>query len=152
MLLPLAAPLLLQCKIAFIQMNVLEKLENNRLQSIRIPLEEASWKQEGKEILINARLFDVRSYTRDGDQLIVTGIFDDDEMAVEKEVDQFWQQQPSRKGILLVKSFEVLSNMLLQHLYHRIPVNSALHQIHFRKHIDILQEVFIKIPSPPPQS
>jgi hypothetical protein len=62
-----------------IQQQVKEKMEAVTVQTISIPLTEAQWVKEGKEILIEGKLFDIKSYSISGDNIILNGLFDNEE-------------------------------------------------------------------------
>lgn len=77
------------CSIIFLQVQQwdLKKTAEHRLahslqQTISIPLHQLHWEEEGKELLIEGRLFDVATISYKGDHAIVTGIFDDAETRI----------------------------------------------------------------------
>ena len=59
-----------------IQFNVHEALEEGSLQTITINQSDITWTRQEKELLLNGKLFDVKNFSRSGDYLTVTGIFD----------------------------------------------------------------------------
>ncbi len=73
---------LLQQKVQ--QHHMLEKLENASLQSISINKADIIWVKENKEVLIEGKLFDIKSYAILNDKIILTGLFDKDEDAIKK--------------------------------------------------------------------
>jgi len=46
-------------------------------------LKKIEWIKKGKEIMVNGKLFDVKKIVKENGQLIVTGLFDDEETAIE---------------------------------------------------------------------
>jgi hypothetical protein len=56
-----------------------QKLASQELVSLEIPGTALVWMEEGKELLIEGRMFDVRSIRYAGDRCLLTGLFDDDE-------------------------------------------------------------------------
>lgn len=85
--LPLIALILLPClyclyfqvKHQMIRWEMKEKLEQEALQTIVIPANEFKWYDEGNEIVLGGKMFDVKSVTQQNGSYIVTGLFDDDE-------------------------------------------------------------------------
>jgi len=61
-----------------------EKLEYASLQTIAIKRSEFKWVKKDKEIVIDGQLFDVESIVINLHEIIVTGLFDDDENKLEK--------------------------------------------------------------------
>jgi hypothetical protein len=53
-----------------------EKLESEQLQTLIIPIKNFRWYEEGREIVFEGMMFDVRSVTKQGDNYVVTGLFD----------------------------------------------------------------------------
>jgi hypothetical protein len=66
------------------QHHMLEKLENASLQNISINKADLVWVKKNKEVLIDGKLFDVKSYSTINDKIILTGLFDKDEDAIKK--------------------------------------------------------------------
>lgn len=151
MLMTVAAPFLYQLKITFLKMDAGERMENSHLQTIRIPLSAVHWIKKGKEILINKRLFDVKEYNNNDCDLVLTGIFDDEETALDKSVDDLWQQQQDKPGILLIKCFQVLDNTCFLQTDWQLKPPVIKKEIYERTIYYPLKDIFIKIPSPPPQ-
>ena len=56
-----------------------EKLESAQLQTVIIPVEQFRWYEENREIVVDGTMFDVKSIKREGNNYIVTGLFDEAE-------------------------------------------------------------------------
>jgi hypothetical protein len=67
---------------------MMEKLEHAQLQTITLPETSVEWYEEDKEIIVNGRLFDVKSYHKVPGTIDVsfTGLFDDAETEIEAKV------------------------------------------------------------------
>ena len=73
-----------------------EKLEEEQLTSVSISKQDLKWYKEGKEIIINGHLFDVKSISKlDNDQLLITGLFDYQEQKLHKELDKLMSNSES---------------------------------------------------------
>lgn len=146
-----ALPFLLQWTVSQMQTEAEERLEKNHLQTIYIARANLHWTKAGKEICIDNKLFDVKEYHVNGDELIVKGLFDEEETALAQQLNQLQNQQKAKEGILLIKYFQLLNQTFFQS-------DSCFMAIHFNR-TSIYPEVvttspksiFLKIPSPPPQ-
>lgn len=83
MLLPSVYSNLLQLERFIAKIIAHEKIETEQLTTIRIPVSEAKWYEEGKELEVNNQLFDVESFVIRNDTMIITGITD----TLETEID-----------------------------------------------------------------
>lgn len=152
LLIPAITPLIIQIKIAWIKMEAERRLETNNLQVVHIPVKNVKWVKQGKEMIINNRLFDVKDFLQNATEIIVTGIYDDIETALEKQNDRLWQQQKSEQGVLVFKYFQVLAQSFLpQHLIHlknMLPVQKN----YAGEIVSSYKEIIIQIPTPPPET
>jgi len=89
LLLVVMAPVLLftvfLVKQKYIQYQVQEQLEKVFLNTISTSTSEIKWVKEGKEAEINGRLFDVKSFTSNGSNITLIGLYDDAEHELKKE-------------------------------------------------------------------
>jgi hypothetical protein len=79
-----SAGLLIKQKL--IQYEMEEKLENVSLQTIALPATNLQWIKEGKEILIKGKLFDVKSITFSNENILLTGIYDQEEDVIKQKI------------------------------------------------------------------
>lgn len=62
-----------------IQREMEEKLEVASLQTITVSVSDFVWLKKGKEILVNGKMFDVKSHQINGGKITFTGLYDDKE-------------------------------------------------------------------------
>lgn len=106
--LPLATPLFLQIQNLHQQWLMLEKLETQQLTTITLKANEIQWVKKGKECMIHGELFDVKSISVTGDQIILKGLFDDAEKKIKKSIeDNAKNEQQSNKAQQFIKLFSV---------------------------------------------
>jgi len=83
LLLVIAAPAfflgLFLIKQKLIQAQMEERLEQSQLQTVVLPVNSVSWINDGKEVMLDGKLFDIRSYTVSGNTITLNGLFDNDE-------------------------------------------------------------------------
>ncbi|WP_462254147.1 hypothetical protein [Ferruginibacter sp.] len=89
MLLVVAAPLFFfigfTVKQKQIQHAMKDKLESAVLQTIVLNKADVKWFKKNKEIIIDGKLFDIKSYTIDGEKIVFTGLYDHEENKLKKE-------------------------------------------------------------------
>jgi len=60
----------------------LEKLEEGAMETLILSSPDFEWEEDGREISINGKLFDVKQHLQKGDQHFFTGIYDSRETAL----------------------------------------------------------------------
>lgn len=73
-----------------------EQLEQQSLQTIRIPEKNVSWIQKGKELIVDGKLFDVKSYKNNGVYVEVTGLYDEMELSLQHRL--IFSQNPEKNA------------------------------------------------------
>jgi len=86
-----------------------ERLEAQVLQTVTIPENEVLWVKDEKEILINGRMFDIRSTHSQSGVYVFSGLFDNDETQLLKKL-QKDQQSSNSENKLLVHLFQFLQS------------------------------------------
>lgn len=81
---PVSLLLAYQVQLCFNRFEMLERLEEESLHTISIPKTDLHWAIPGKEIRLGSRLFDVKDLKDNGDFVLLSGLFDDEEEALEK--------------------------------------------------------------------
>lgn len=73
-----------------------EQLEQQSLQTIRIAEKNITWIEKGKELIVDGKLFDVKSSKYTGDYVEVTGLFDEMELSLQHQL--IFSQNPEKNG------------------------------------------------------
>jgi hypothetical protein len=108
LLLPLITPLILELKQVYVQLEMKEALEEKELTTLTIPSKQIQWIKKGKECFINGEMFDVKNILTKGDDLILTGLFDTLEKAIEEHIrDLSKEQNSSKQNSAIVKLFSI---------------------------------------------
>ena len=147
---PLVYTLLIGIPQKAIQHKMKERLETQCLQTISVSENDLVWTQDGKEIWVNGRMFDIRSSHLQNGVYVLSGLYDEDETVLAEHL-QKDQQNNNTNSKQLVQLFQ-----LLQTIYNRPqeePVSTA-NNIPGRKFIpdaSPLASQFISIFTPPPQ-
>lgn len=73
-----------------------EKLEQVHLQTICLAANSVHWHKQGKEILVNGHLFDVKTYQEENDKVVFTGLYDEAETRLKKNMERLLQQEQEK--------------------------------------------------------
>jgi len=61
-----------------------EKLEQNTEKTYQYTIQEISWIKEGKELMMQGKMFDVKRFEIKGNNIEITGLFDEEEDALQQ--------------------------------------------------------------------
>jgi hypothetical protein len=81
--LPLLLLLVLQGRQWYVQHQAKERLERSSLHQLFVPLNDIVWEKPGKELRIGGKLFDVKTAIKKEGGLLVVGLYDEEEIAIE---------------------------------------------------------------------
>jgi hypothetical protein len=127
------------------------QLESKMLHTITLSKKNVHWQRDGKELIINGRMFDVKNFQYAGDDKIsFTGLYDEDETALINKIKENQQSETNTGGKLLAQLFQ-----LLQSSFSDSPSDGftpALTNNHFPGSEQRLATPFIIILAPPPQA
>ncbi len=91
--LPLVYITILQVQEQINRHQMMERLEEEALQTISIPVQKLIWVKRGKEILVGDKRFDVKEIIFKNNLAIVTGLFDEEEEAIMKKMNRHHSSQ-----------------------------------------------------------
>ena len=101
-----------------------ERLENASLKTILLKKDAFTWVKMNSEIEIKGKLFDVKSYKVLNDEILFTGLFDEDEDAIKKKIDLLTSKN-KQTNFPIQKLLKVLLSSVATHLYDE-PVRCSL--------------------------
>jgi hypothetical protein len=108
---PLCYAIVVQVKQEMIQANMKEKTEKALLHKVCMNETEVRWIKYGKEILINGRMFDIKSFLVKNGIATFFGLFDDEETALLNQIKKDHQNNTGGKQIVqLFKLFQFINN------------------------------------------
>ena len=102
------SPVLLQLKQLHVQHEMLEKLEKELLISVRVKASSVQWVKPNKECVLGTEMFDVKKIVVDGDELVLTGLYDAKEKELKRMIRQQSEQQ-SKQSKQTVQLFSALA-------------------------------------------
>lgn len=126
-----------------------ERLENVSLKSIIIEKDSFTWVENNKEIKINGKLFDVKSYYVVADKIVFSGLYDEDEDAIDEKVNLL-----TSKNKQATFPVEKLSEIYLANMAWRCEYNLTDYQVKNKLSYFFYNEVAVSQPriffAPPP--
>jgi hypothetical protein len=93
---PLLVPAYFMASRQLIRSQMLEKLENQNLVSVEVPATEFQWYEEGREIIINGRMFDVKSIRLSDGVYFIRGLFDEKETELKQALQDQQHEQDGK--------------------------------------------------------
>lgn len=94
----------------YIKHTVTERLESEVLVTLTLPVSKVQWMEEGREIMVAGKMFDIKTYSEKDGIFTLTGVFDERETAVMELLNHFNDKQQNNfiiQLLLLVQSFVV---------------------------------------------
>jgi hypothetical protein len=127
-----------------------ERLESQMLQKISIPDVEIQWAEKGKEIWVNGKLFDIEHREHRNDTTIFTGLYDEDETLLVKQMNETHNKDlpDNQFFVQLFKCFQNIFYNQHSELHFVFNKQDHFHDSIFAKPLN----QFISIPTPPPQA
>lgn len=124
----------LQAFQSFIKMRVEIALEKSALLTIKLPADQVQWFEEGREILVDGKMFDIKSYSITDGLFTAQGIFDEKETEVVRMMGHFGEkeQQAFIIRLLLLShcflciiflSFKNNASVFIELLYQQFSIN-----------------------------
>jgi hypothetical protein len=149
---PLGYTFVFQAKQQSIHHYMKEQLEEKMLQTIVLNGEDIKWFKQGKEIVVDGKMFDVKSARyRDDGVVLFTGLFDEEETLLMKQLRQKQQEENTKGNKQLVQLLQ-----LAQSLPGEDPADGCTWQIisanPFAAYTPSLPNAYTRILTPPPQT
>ncbi len=107
---PLLFVLFFSFKQQVIRHRMHRRLEEQQLHTVVLAENTVRWAEEGKEILIEGRLFDVQSMEHKDGTIIFHGLYDEEETELELMFNTAWKKNLAGQHRLLAKIFQCLSS------------------------------------------
>ena len=138
------------CKQQMIRHEMNEKLEEEMLQTIVVPTDQLIWVKYKKEISVDGKMFDIESMRIEKGNYVFTGLYDDDETALNNYFENHTDEENESGNQLLSSIFQLLESSFTED-----GANSAVYSNVISKYSPfILQHTpspFKNILTPPPQ-
>lgn len=126
-----------------------ERLELEQLETIRIPVNQIRWYEEGKELIIDGEMFDVKKLKIHLDTAIITGLFDAKEKEINAQLQGVIDGETNRNSsgdFLTCFNFSFNAHSL----NYSISSNSYILKPVARRTDISLYDIFLPVATPPP--
>ena len=128
-----------------------EELEKGMLQRITISKDDLHWVEQGKEILVNGKMFDVEDLVHEGNYVTVTGLYDEDETSLISILNRLQSENSRGNNHLLAAFFKCMQSVFCDSFNpHTLRQSGDIHLFDMRT--PALRDQFSRIPVPPPQA
>ena len=146
--LPMLYSAYLYAKKQAVRREMKERLERQALTTVRIHNNSVYWIEKGKEILVNDRMFDIKSIVQDGDYVEFSGLYDDEEKAIEARMEKHTEENSSSTKILKLLSHP---NFVPHDTYGSIASIGYEFTIKMHSWTEALPKTDCRIDAPPPR-
>lgn len=129
-----------------------EQLESGIQHEVLLAENEVRWIDNGKEMLVDGRMFDVKQIVHQGDgTLRVTGLFDDEESSLLRQLEQNQDKNNTGGNQVLVQFFGFQPGLPVTETIATdiLTVNKTQRQL---RDVDEILTISKKILTPPPQA
>lgn len=146
---PLLSILVLQGLQWYARHEAEERMEREAMVTVTIPVRDLHWHKKGKEVVIDGKLFDVKTLKQTGGQIVLTGLFDEAETAIVDLLEQQASHSRQSTGItylfVLLLQFFALQG-ILTFLNYRVEQQRV-----FGRPLPLYLSPFLPIIAPPPR-
>jgi hypothetical protein len=128
-----------------------EQLEKQLLHSITIADRDINWIEEGREIWVNGKMFDIETTAHHNGTTTFTGLYDEEETLLVNQLNKHSSNNPLADNRLLNQLFKCLHTIFYTR-NHDILFSADTQQFLFNPNHPGLISQFRTIPTPPPQA
>jgi len=126
-----------------------EKLERQAVQTIVVPVNELRWYDEGREIVVDGMMFDVKSIAQENGNYIITGLFDEDETQLHTALKKLQHSSDATDAQLIS---ELVFDQWTHPAEHSFELSAATGlNCSMASSNDQLHTIFLSIQTPPPR-
>ena len=131
-----------------------EKLEECSLITITLLKKNIQWMEQGKELIVQGELFDVKESTQKNDSLVISGLFDSEEKKIKQQLFlALGNQSNTDKPLqLLITQFLSPALLLSQNNSNLLPLFFLSPKIKYFIHTQNTLKVSLEIATPPPNT
>lgn len=150
-LMPVLFPLFFLCKQQLIRDEMKERLERQMLQTVTVSKADVVWVKYKKEIRIHDKMFDIESFTIKNDQYIFTGLYDEEETALNNYFERNTEQKNEREYRVLSSLFQLLQSIYPEN-FDEMLISPTISKAYCPLILQHISSPFINILTPPPQA
>ena len=99
-----------------------EQLEEEMLHSIKVPVSEVHWVRAKKEIRFEGKMFDIKSFYVKNGEYVFTGLYDEEETALNNYFEKNTDQNKSATNHVLSSLFKLLQSIYSDDITETMPL------------------------------
>lgn len=84
----------------YIKQRMEASLERDALHTVTLPAAEVHWYEEGREILVDGKMFDIKTYSIQDGVFTAQGVFDEEETEIVKLLSGHWSDQEQTQFVV----------------------------------------------------
>ena len=134
----------------YIKQRMEASLERDVLQTITLPAAEVQWYEEGREILVKGKMFDIKNYSITNGVFTAQGVFDEKETEIVKLLNGHWSDKQQTH---VVVQLLLLSHCIILFSFYHVSFGVAAF---WNKPISLIRLLYtsplLSIVSPPPKA
>lgn len=134
----------------YIKLRVEASLERDALHIVTLPATEVHWYEEGREILVDGKMFDIKTYSITDGVFTAQGIFDEEETEIVQLLNGHWSDKEQTQVIVQLL---LLSHCII--LFGLFLVSFGI-SLHANKPASLIRLLYtsplLSIISPPPKA
>jgi hypothetical protein len=108
---PVSFTMFLLIKQQSIRHSMKEKLEQKLLHNISVPESKVMWVKYKKEIRVDGKMFDIKSFSVENGHYHFTGLFDEEETTLNNYLEKNTEQKNERSNSILASLFQLLQSV-----------------------------------------
>jgi hypothetical protein len=91
-----------------------ERLENQSLRQLVIAEQDIQWVNEGREILVDGKMFDIKTFHLEKGVYHISGLYDEEETSLVKQLEKQQQSNTTSGNKILVQFIQLFQSNLSQ--------------------------------------
>ena len=99
-----------------------EKLEEAMLHTIKVPEAKVQWVKFKKEIRLDGKMFDVKSFSVSNGEYVFTGLYDEEETALNNYFEKNTDQNKAATNHMLSSLFKLLQSIYTSDITEPMPL------------------------------
>ena len=149
-------PLLIYTTLSFhkhlVKWQMEERLEHAALKTISLKKDAFTWVKINKEIVVNGRLFDVKSYVNKDENIIFKGLYDDEEKEIIHGINSLVHNKKNSSSHTFTLFKIMLIPLIINERTHVTAYNSKKVKAYYYTYNEVAISQYNSIYLPPPNS
>ena len=134
-----------------IQHKMNERLQKAPLHTITANIADVKWIKKNKEVEVYGRMFDIKKFHISGNQIILTGLYDDDEYQLKKDLAELMKEKKDGAAPLnqLVLKF-IFTQAIVKTDTFIAPINNTAYKFNYVTYSERAHSQYMAVFTPPP--